>query len=225
MYLYLTHFLFLVTFGLIHRVVDDFGISIYRLFCIKSSLLVKGQIQERKLFQTINFGGPVISTLLTLMYAHGYSSDLVMDNLCTGNSEFVAQMWLDLLASKGVKIDTSKSYKTIVACVLIGMTLAEINCYITFFHHCYKNDNGNVKKFLPKDVTRQRNQRNAITFLGQVYGFLIEFVFMLGTLVLTFKSNAAFKEIGSMAKIMQFGMVSAVEVLSSDPIRKSVFGK
>ena len=225
MYLYLAHFLFLVTFGLIHRVVDDFGISIYRLFCIKSSLLVKGQIQEKKLFQTINFGGPVITTLLTLMYAHGSSSDLVMDNLCTGNSEFVAQMWLDLSASKGVEIDTSKSYKTIVACVLIGMTLAEINCYIIFFHHCYKNDNGNVKKFLPKDVTRQRNQRNAITFLGQIYGFLIEFVFMLGTLVLTFKSNAAFKEIGSMAKIMQFGMVSAVEVLSSDPIRKSVFGK
>ena len=223
--MYFTNFLFSVTFGIVHRVVDGFGISIYRLFCIKSSLLVKGQIQERKLLQTINFGGPVISSLLTLMYGYGDSSDLVMDNLCTGNSEFVAQMWLDLSASKGVQLETSKIYKTIVACVLIGMTLSEVTCYIVFFYHCYKNDNGNIKNFLPKDVTRQRNQRNAITFLGQVYGFWIEFAFMLGTLILTFKSNAAIKEIGSMAKIMEFGVISAVEVLSSDPVRQSVFGK
>ena len=113
----------------------------------------------------------MISTLLTLMYGYGDSSDLVMDNLCTGNSEFVAQMWLDLSAIKGVQLDTSKVYKTIVACVLIGMTLSEVTCYIVFFYHCYKNDNGNIKNFLPKDVTRQRNQRNAITFLGQIQSY------------------------------------------------------
>ena len=165
-----------------------------------------------------------MSTLLTLVYAHGKSSDLVMDNLCTGNSEFVAQMWLDLSSSKGFEIETPRIYKTSVACILMSMILAEFGCYFMFFHHCYKNDNGSIKNLLPQGVTRQRNQRNAISFLGQTYGFMMEFGFMMGTLILTLKSNAQVKEIGSMAKIMEFGILSAVEILSSEPIRQQAFG-
>ena len=92
-----------------------------------------------------------------------------------------------------------------------------------FFHHCYKNDNGPIKKLLLKDETRKRNQRNAITLVGQIYGFVIEFSFMVGSLVLTLESNMVVKEIGSVAAMPGYGILSAMIVLTSEPIRKSIW--
>ena len=96
---------FLVSFGLVHRVVDGLGISIYRLFCIKNSLIVKGLVQERKLFLIINYGGPLISTALTLIFNHGGSSEYVVEHLCTGKSKFSNEMVFDYLVSEGLEIE------------------------------------------------------------------------------------------------------------------------
>ena len=213
---------FIVSFGLAHRVVDGLGISIYRLFCIKNSLIVKGLVQERKLFLAINYGGPLISTALTLIFNNGGSSEYVVENLCTGKSRFINEIVLEYLASEGLEIETTMTCKTFVASVLVGMTLLELTCYLMIFHHCYKNDNGPIKNLLMKDETRKRNQRNAITLVGQIYGFVIEFSFMVGALVLTFESNMVVKEIGGVAAMPGYVIRSAVLVLTSEPIRKSI---
>ena len=213
----------IVSFGLVHRVVDGLGISIYRLFCIKNSLIVKGLVQERKLFLAINYGGPLISTALTVIFNHGGSSEYVVENLCTGKSKFINEIVLEYLASEGLEMETTMTYKTFVASVLVGMTLLELTCYLMIFHNCYKNDNGPIKNLLMKDETRKRNQRNAITLIGQIYGFVIEFSFMVGSLVLTFESNMVAKEIGGVAAMPGYGILSAVIVLTSEPIRKSLW--
>ena len=210
-----------MNFGITHRVVDGLGISIYRLFCIKSSLLVNGKVQERKLFQSINYGGPFISIILTLIFNHGGSNDSVTESLCTGKS---VQMGLDFLARHGIEMEEVKAHKTFVAAILVGMTSMELSCYLIFFHHCYKNDNGPIKHLLPKAETKRRNQRNAITFLGQMYGFIIEFSFMLGTLLSTLEPNIAAKEIAGLVAMLGYGIMSAIIVLTSDPIRKHLLG-
>ena len=147
-----------------------------------------------------------------------------MINLCTGNSEIVTGMLLDYWHSQGLELETTKTYKIMVTSILISMILMEFICYLIFFHHCYTNDNGNIKLLLPKEVTRQRNQRNAMTFVGQLYVFIVGFSFMIGTLVLHLKSNMEIKEYGAVAKIMEFGILSAVEVFTSAPLRQSIFG-
>jgi hypothetical protein len=141
-------------------------------------------------------------------------------NLCTVRSEVVSQIRLDYLQSQGIEFATTRMYQITVTAITSGMTLLELGCYITIFYHCYKNDNGRIKSFLPKDVTRKRNTRNAITFMGQIYAFMVEFTFMAGTLVVLLVFNMEVKYFGSVAKIMEFGLVSAVEVLTSPSIRK-----
>ena len=61
----------------------------------------------------------------------------------------------------------------------IVFPLIELTCYLVIFHELFTHDNGNIKKFLTKECIRQRNQRNAITFLGQFWGFGIEFAAMV----------------------------------------------
>ena len=213
-------------FGIVHLVVDGLGISVYRLFCIKSSALVKGQLEEKQLYQSIMFGCPAISAILTIMFCYGNTSDCVMINLCTRNSEFVTGTLLDYSRSHGWEMEeTSKLYKISAMSILVGMSLMEFACYLLFFHIVFKNDNGSIKKLLPKEVTRQRNQRNAITFVGQVYVFIVEFAFMVGSLILHLKSNMIVKEVGTILKVMEFGVLSAVEVLTSASIRQSIFGE
>ena len=94
----------------------------------------------------------------------------------------------------------------------------------SFFHHIFTNDNGSIKQFLPKDVTRQRNKRNAVSFIGHVYGFLIEFAFFVGTLIVLIISSPEVKYFGSVSKIMEFGVLSIIEVCTSEAMRNSISG-
>ena len=211
-------------FGLMHLIVSGLAMAIYRLFCIKSNALVRGQIKERRLFQILHIGGFILTFLLSLMFVYENTSDRIGLNLCTANSEAVAQMRLDYFQSQGLDFPSRKTYQVTSIAINVGMTLIEFGCYISFFHHCYKQDNGRITLFLPKDVTRQRNRRNAISFMGHMYAFMIEFAFMTGTLILLLVTNMEVKYFGSIAKIMEFGLLSAVEVLSSAAMRKSILG-
>ena len=75
---------------------------------------------------------------------------------------------------------------------------------------------------LPEEVTRDRNMKNVSTFLGQFYGFVMEYAFLTSLLFLMYFTDAQtniFKAILVMIKIMDFGLLSAVELLSSPLLR------
>ena len=207
-----------------HLVVSGVAMAIYRLFCIKSNALIKGKGKERRLFHTLHIGGLVITIFLSAMFLYENTSDRVVLNLCTVNSETVAQMRLDYRQSQGIDFPETQTYQLISIAICVGMSLLEFGCYITVIHHCYKHDNGRIKLFLPKEVTRQRNTRNAITFIGHMYGFMVEFAFVTGALIVLLASNLEAKYFGSVAKLMEFGLLSAIEDLTSASIRKSILG-
>ena len=205
-------------------VVGGAGMAIYRLFCIKNDALVKGTIKEQGLFYMIYWGSLVTTFIITLLFTHERSEDRPGMNFCTGNSAFVAQMWIDYDISQGQDVAATKIYQIIAISIILGIILIEIACYAMFFYHIFTHDNGSIKKLLPKDVTRQRNKRNAISFVGHIYAFLIEFAFFFGTLIVLIISNPEVKYYGSVSKIMEFGVLSVVEVCSSEAMRKSIFG-
>ena len=103
----------------------------------------------------------------------------------------------------------------------IVFPLIELTCYLVIFHDHSTHNNGNIKKLLGKECIRQRNRSNAITFLGQFCGFLIEFVFMVifTTILVLEESNTQFKSLSKVLMFIEFGMLSMVEVLASDSLR------
>ena len=104
----------------------------------------------------------------------------------------------------------------------IVFPLIELACYLVIFHHIFTHDNGNIKKFLSKECIRQRNRRNAITFLGQFWGFATEFGAMV-ILTITISlggTNTQFKAFTNVLKLATLdGILSVVDVLASEPLR------
>ena len=73
--------------------------------------------------------------------------------------------------------------------ILLAFQTSEFIIYVWFFNYRYKNDNGNVRKLLTEDVIRSRNMKNIGTFVGQFYGFLMEYSFLFLVFMLTCFSN------------------------------------
>ena len=60
----------------------------------------------------------------------------------------------------------------------VGSVVAELCCYVTVFLHLYTHNNGlAMRKLLPANEINRRNQKNAVTLLGQFYGFGFEIIF------------------------------------------------
>ena len=99
--------------------------------------------------------------------------------------------------------------------------LIEVGCYVIIFHHLFKHDNGRITAFLSQECTRHRNRSNAITFIGQFYGFWTEFVFLVIfiTCIVLGKSNIQLKALVTVIKYIEFGILSTVEVSTSETLR------
>jgi hypothetical protein len=99
--------------------------------------------------------------------------------------------------------------------------LIELACYLVLFHHVFKLDNGNIKKLLTEDCIRQRNRKNAITFLGQFLGFGIEFpgLVIFTTIMVLGGNHTQLKAILAVLQFAEFGLLSMVEVLTSKALR------
>ena len=124
--------------------------------------------------------------------------------------------------SSNEKVTTTYLGKlTTLTCITIQ--LIEFALYLWFFYHRYKNDNGSIAKLMRQEDVKKRNAKNAGTFLGQFYGFIVEYSFLVSILSIhIFYADEDYQHIRGlivMAKFMDFGLLSAIEIYSS-PILK-----
>ena len=111
--------------------------------------------------------------------------------------------------------------------VLMSMNVAEIIMYIIFFHHVYRNDNGEgLQRLLEPGIIKTRNRVNAISFLGQFYAFVSEIGLWIAIGILSLLGKTNFHhELGVVIPIweaLSFALLSVVEVLSSQALRSMV---
>ena len=106
--------------------------------------------------------------------------------------------------------------KLIVAMIFLGLSI-EISCYVIIFHTIYTHDENMVKmKRIPTGELRRRHRRNAITFLGQFYGFIVEGgITIILVYTMTDQSDISFRLFIVIYRWVEFGTLSVVEVMSS----------
>ena len=116
-------------------------------------------------------------------------------------------------------------FQITTAAFVLCCALGEIGCYIIFFHHAYKHDNGPIKLLLPPEVTRQRNRKNLISFAGQFQVFLTQITFKVAliTIMAMDIEGQRLKAIMVLVKCMDFGILSFVEVAVSEDLRNLLF--
>ena len=85
-----------------------------------------------------------------------------------------------------------------------------------------------MKYLLTHDTIQARNTKNIGTFLGQFYGFVMEYAFLILVFLLIHfadENTHHVKALANIAKLADFGLLSAVEVYSSPGLRAFMKGK
>ena len=209
-------------YGITYLSVGSLGIAIFRILYVKHERWVKYVVGERLLLTVILVMSLISSGLIVFLYKLGRSSHRSHMNMCAGLSFTESQILIEYDLSRGMEMIVTTVFQSTAIGVGILMQTIELIIYVWFFWHRYKNDNGNIRKLLTEDVIRRRNIKNITTFLGQFYGFLVEYAFLFVILVLTGftqEQKELTRALAIIIKFMDFGLLSAVEVLSSQKLR------
>ena len=99
--------------------------------------------------------------------------------------------------------------------------VTELACYILFFRQVYYHNKGMLSRNIPTQGEVKRRRRvNAITFLGQFYGFIVECVLYFGVMFTLQESSDITYRAGIVLIFwLEFGVVSVVEVITSKNLR------
>ena len=212
----------IAVYGLAYLSVGSLGIAIYRVLYIRHENWVKYVIGEKALLWAILFAGFVFAGLIMILYMAEQNGDKPGINMCTGLS---ASHNL-VLIQYGISIEDqamNMEYGESIAIILcFALQTIEFGIYIWFFHQRYKHDNGNITKYLKQEDVRKRNLKNVSTFLGQFYGFVVEYSFLISLFLLTHIAEdyaQHFRALVAFAKFFDFGLLSAVEIYSSPGLR------
>ena len=211
------------SFGVAYRTIGSLGIAILRLIHIKragQSNTVPGYVKWIVLVACI-----LVTILVSIGYGLGNgpaSRKQVIWNFCTGSSEALRTTVFEYSMARGLVNGESDLISSLSLSIPAFGVLAEFGCYLLFFYHLYSHDEGMVaRKILPAVEVRKRHRKNAITFLGQFYCFLVE----LAITIAFFYTMQEQTKVGNRACLLvglwvEFGILSVIEVMTSNTLKR-----
>ena len=214
------------SYGLAYLVVGGLGIAVYRLFYLNNEYLVQQVIGAKVLMWIILSLSLSISGLIVIGFMSTDIPDKSALNMCTGISNTQMALMIDYDMSQSDEIfDENFAVDKLVFSVCIAFQTIEFIICVWIFCLRYQNDNGNIKKYLKQEDIRLRNLKNVTTFLGQFYGFGIEFAFLISMMVLahfTERYHQNVRGLVVLSKFVEFGFLSFVEVFTSPGLRNFI---
>ena len=125
-----------------------------------------------------------------------------------------------------MSMSTKKMVITAIAGAGLMFTIQEILSYTILFHHISYHNNIIAANVLSATVIKQRNRTNAISFVGQFLGWVMEvwYVILVGLLSAVYNMESV-REISSLLKDLEFVLIPLVEVYISFPITKFIAQK
>ena len=210
-------------YGLMYLSVGSFGITLYRVIYIKRELWIKHVIGEKRLLGIILTLSVFLCGIMVHLYTLETSKGRVFLNTCFRSSSYEKQTMINYELSLGAKILSTTVLRKLTNIVLISLQLIEFSIYIWFFYTRYKQDNGRIKHLLSQENIKDRNIQNVTTFVGQFYGFVVEYAFLFISLTCTYLGNDGSNHLQAyvtVIKFADFGLLSAVEVYSSPVLRR-----
>ena len=216
-------------YGIVYLTVGSFWIAVYRTLYIRHECWVRYVIGEKVLLLIVLFLSIGISGVICFLYVFEDNAHRTGYNMCVGLSVTQTELLMDYDSSRGKEQVTTTYLAKLTTLSCITFQLIEFTIYLWFFYHRYKNDNGNITKVMKQEDVQKRNAKNAGTFLGQFYGFIVEYSFLVSILTIhIFYADEDFQHIRGlvvMAKFMDFGLLSAIEVYSSPVLRRFMNSK
>ena len=211
-------------FGGAYRTFGSLGTAVYRLLLIKynDKVTVFGKKKLVTIFLVLCFA---FSAGVTIGFGTGNgpgSRKQVTWNWCVGESEHFREIEHEYSLLTGTVSDESELLAKL--CLLLPLTgnMIELCCYLFFFGHLYFHDRSMLKrKVFQESEFKRRRTINAMSFMGQFYGFVIECITYIG-FMLTMEEGSNIKNRIAIAIgfWVEFGINSIIEVLVSQNLRE-----
>ena len=213
------------SFGVAYRTIGSLGIAILRLIHIKRA--VDGKYVRSYLKWIVLVTCIAVTTMVEIGYGLGNgpaSRKQVVWNFCTGSSEELRKSVYDYSLARGLVKGESDLISNLSLSIPAFGVLAEFGCYILFFHHLYSHNEGMVtRKILPAIEVRKRHRKNAITFLGQFYCFLVECAITIGFFYTMHETATVGNRAGLLVGLwVEFGILSVIEVMTSNTLKDNL---
>ena len=214
-------------FGVAYRTFSSLGIAILRTCYIKSPYRVRDDKNRMKMMFIVLALCLAITAIVTITFGYGNgpaSRKQVIWNFCTGQSETFREVVHNYSLLRGTVTPQSELMAKITLLVVFTGILSELICYVIFFHHLYSHNQGLLtREVLKVGEVKQRHRKNAITFLGQFYGFMVECIITFG-LALTMDRNAniGYRLLLIICIWLEFGVLSVIEVMASEGLREKL---
>ena len=214
-------------FGFVYRIYSGLGIAILRLFYIKSPHYLKDNVLRMRLVIMIMVCSLAITALVTIGYGTGngqISRRQVGWNFCIGKSEGFREVVHNYSEIRGTVKPVSDFISKIAVMMVLPGIVAEIICYILFFHYLYShNERLLSRNVLTLEKIKQRHRENAITFCVQFYNFVVEtaLALIIGY-TMQDSSNVTHRLLFSVCCWSEFGVLSVVEVMLSGNLRQKL---
>ena len=144
-------------------------------------------------------------------------------NTCTGKSYALQQFLYEYNLHLGNITAGTDLIPQVVTAVSMGAQLAELLCYLVMFHHIYQHNKYMLtRNALTAEEVSNRHHKNAVTFLGQFYAFMVEIVsFALMLYCVSVKNSTVMLRAFTVTIIwVEFGISSVVEVYTSSNLKR-----
>ena len=214
-----------------YRAVGSLSVAILRLLYIKSNTFLSQKIDTHgkiKVALTILLLSLTLNVGLTIGFGLGNgpaSRKQVAWNWCIGSSEQIRETNHNYAMLTGTVESESDLVSQLCLSVTILAVMVELTCYLFLFGHLYSHDKSMLdKKLLGASEIKKRCQRNAMTFLGQFYAFVVESIIYF-SFMYTYRANTSIyaRLAVSFGAWMEFGIVSIVEVMTSNSLRAYLY--
>jgi hypothetical protein len=108
---------------------------------------------------------------------------------------------------------------------LIIFQLAEVTCYLALHQFILKHNNEMVKsKIISGEIYKSRKQIHIISLTGQIYGFIVEVVYLVFVLIVRLIGvkflNVNILDAANALKMTEFGVIATVQVFMSPELRQ-----
>ena len=212
-------------FALGYRNFGSLGIAIFRLLLIKCNTWIKDKIGLKKLLLIILAASLILTTLCSIGFGMGNgpaSHKQVTWNFCIGTSEKLREAAHNYSLLTGIVEPEYEFISEISVLVSLGAVAIELACYLAFFQHLASHDNSMLKKkVLNTGQVKSRRRENAITFLGQFYGFGVEVLLYVSLMyTLREKESIGYRVAIVVGVWLEFAIISIVEVMTSNNLRE-----
>ena len=211
-------------YGGAYRTFGSLGMAVYRLLLIKRNNWVC-YMGRKTLGLIVLIFSVMMSVGVTIGFGTGNgpaSRKQVTWNWCVGRNENFREVLHEYSLITGVVTPESEFFAKLSLLITIFGVISELVCYLMFYGHLHSNDKNLFTRNVIREVEyKRRRQINCITFSGQFYGFLVECASYIGMYsTLKKNSNINFRLLLAICFWVEFGIVSVVEVMTSQNLRR-----